>query len=36
MVFGDSEMIPGHDRMFVMWPIFLKKTGGIGTTNAEK
>jgi len=34
--FGDSEMIPGHDSMFVMWPIFLKKTGGIGTTNAEK
>jgi hypothetical protein len=34
--FGDTETIAGYDRNFVLWPIFLKQTAGIGTDNQEK
>ena len=28
---GDVETVPGHDKMFTLWPIFFKQTTGIGT-----
>ena len=30
---GDATLIGGHDKMFAAWPVFLKETTGIGTTN---
>ncbi len=32
----EEEVIPGHDRFFAFWPIFLKNTAGIGTDNPAK
>src|SRR5438093_751617 len=32
-VWGDAEMVPGHDKFFVLWPFFANQTIGIGTTN---
>lgn len=34
--FGDTELVPGHDKLFAPWPIFLKHTTGIGTENPQK
>ncbi len=30
---GDEEIIGGHDKRFVLWPIGLRSTLGLGTTN---
>ena len=29
----EVEMVPGHEQRFVLWPIYLARTSGIGTTN---
>jgi hypothetical protein len=34
--FGEVETIPGHDRSFVLWPLWLRQDNGLGTTNQEK
>lgn len=34
--FGDVETVAGHDSHFVLWPIYLKQTAGIGTDNPER
>lgn len=31
--FGDEHSIPGHKKMFALWPFFHNQTLGIGTTN---
>ena len=33
--FGDLETIAGHDRSFVLWPLWLNQHNGLGTTNPE-
>ena len=30
---AEVEMVPGHDKWFVAWPLYLRARGGIGTTN---
>lgn len=32
-IWEDVEMIGGHEKRFVLWPIYLNQTAGIGTTN---
>lgn len=34
--FGDVSLVGGHDSWFVLWPFFLEKTSGIGTTNVVR
>jgi len=34
--FQEAEMVPGHDRFFLLWPFFFNERAGIGTTNLEK
>lgn len=34
--FGDVEMSGGHDRLFVLWPFYLRQNNDIGTPNPEK
>ncbi len=34
--FGDVEAVAGHDSKFILWPIFLKQTAGIGTDNPSR
>jgi hypothetical protein len=34
--FGEAETVAGHDKRFVLWPIFLKQTAGTGTDNPER
>lgn len=31
--FGDTVVVPGHDDLFVLWPIFFNNHTGLGTTN---
>jgi hypothetical protein len=33
---GDVETIGGHDKRFVLWPIYLSQTVGIGTENPQR
>ncbi|MBC8097547.1 MAG: hypothetical protein H7Y43_17215, partial [Akkermansiaceae bacterium] len=33
--FGDVQLVPGRDSRFVLWPIYLNQTSGIGTTNVQ-
>ncbi len=33
---GDVETVPGHDKFFAAWPIYLHQTTGIGTTNVVR
>jgi len=33
---NEVEMIPGHDRYFVLWPIHFWQNNGIGSDNPEK
>jgi len=33
---GDAETIGGHDKRFVLWPIYLSQTVGIGTENPQR
>jgi len=32
-LFGDLELVPGHDKRFVLWPFYFNQIDGIGTTN---
>ncbi len=34
--FGDVTRVGGHDKSFVVWPLYLKQDTGIGTDNPEK
>ena len=34
-MWGDTEIIGGHDKSFWLWPIYFNQTTGIGTTNQE-
>ena len=34
--FGETEIIGGHDKSFLLWPILLRQDTGIGTDNPEK
>jgi hypothetical protein len=34
--FGDVETVAGHDSKFILWPIYLSQTAGIGTENPER
>ena len=34
--FGETETIGGHDKFFVLWPIYFHQNNGIGTDNPEK
>jgi len=31
--YDEIEISPGHNKQFVLWPIYLKSTTGLGTTN---
>ncbi len=31
--FGDVELVPGHDRRFVLWPFYSAADLGVGSTN---
>jgi len=31
--FGETVVVPGHDDLFVLWPIFFNDHTGLGTTN---
>ncbi len=33
---GDQELVGGHDRRFILWPIYGKSDNGIGTGNPEQ
>jgi len=33
---GDVETVPGHDKRFVLWPIFFNQTQNVGTDNPER
>ena len=33
---GDVDLVGGHDKLFVLWPIYFNTTTGIGTTNTAK
>ena len=33
--FGEAELIPGHEKSFALWPVFLNQTSGIGTENPQ-
>jgi hypothetical protein len=34
-MWGDPETIPGYEKSFVLWPIWLRDTRDIGTTNTS-
>ena len=34
-VWGDAESIPGYEKSFVVWPLWLRDTRDIGTTNTS-
>ncbi len=34
--FGDTTLVAGHDKSFILWPLHLKQDNGIGTDNPEK
>jgi hypothetical protein len=34
--FGDLEIVPGHDRRFLFWPIYSCQISGSGTTNLAR
>jgi hypothetical protein len=33
--FGDVQTIGGHDKLFVLWPLFFQERAGIGTDNPQ-
>lgn len=33
---GDTEVVGGHDKLFVLWPIYFDQTAAIGTANPQK
>jgi hypothetical protein len=34
--FGDLEIVPGHDKRFVLWPFYFEQTSGIGSTGEAR
>ena len=34
-MFRDVETVPGHDKLFLLWPLYFNQLAGIGTTNLE-
>lgn len=34
-LYDEVETIAGHDKLFVLWPLFFRNDLGIGTTNAQ-
>lgn len=34
--FGDVELIPGHEKRFVFWPLYFNQASGLGTTNVGR
>lgn len=34
-IWDDTDPVPGHDRTFVVWPLFLNQIAGIGGANEE-
>jgi hypothetical protein len=34
--FGEVELVAGHEKTFVLWPVFLDQTTGLGTTNVGR
>jgi len=34
-VWGDAESIPGYEKSFIVWPVWLRDTRDIGTTNTS-
>ncbi len=34
--FGETELIPGHERTFTLWPFYMRATEGIGTDNVQR
>ena len=35
-LWGETEPVGGHDRYFVLWPLYFNSRSGIGTTNEVK
>ena len=33
--YDETEVIGGHDKLFVLWPLFFRNDLGVGTTNAQ-
>jgi len=33
---GDVETVPGHEKRFLLWPIFFNQTQNVGTDNPER
>jgi hypothetical protein len=31
--FGDTELVPGHRKSFLFWPVYFRQDLGLGTTN---
>jgi hypothetical protein len=34
--YGETSDMPGHDRTFYLWPLYLKQDNGVGSDNPEK
>jgi len=34
-MWDETELVPGHQKQFVLWPLFLNARSGIGSTNSE-
>jgi hypothetical protein len=34
--FGEPELIPGHDKTFLLWPLYINQQLGMGTGNPER
>ncbi len=32
---GETEVVGGHEKLFVLWPLFIKNDLGLGTTNQQ-
>jgi len=30
---GETELVPGHEKWFALWPLFLRQESGLGSTN---
>ena len=33
--YGETSSVPGHDRAFYLWPLYLRQDNGIGSDNPE-
>jgi hypothetical protein len=34
--YDDLEIVGGHDKLFVLWPLFIRNNSGLGTTNLQR